>query len=95
MAVMDTLVARRGRARPFHWLAVHRCTQCGQWWLVAEDYEFDDYYLRRIDPATAAAIVDHDRWPTDLETRASMNTAHERGRPVPARMATRAGTERS
>jgi len=85
MAVMDTLetVSNRGRRVPA--VDVRRCTECLQWWLVAEDHNVDAYFLRRLDNEAASAIVKEDRWPSEFETASAMQLAYDAAREVPVR----------
>ena len=85
MAVMDTLetVSNRGRRVPA--VDVRRCTECLQWWLVAEVHNVDAYFLRRLDNEAASAIVKEDRWPSEFETASAMQLAYDAAREVPVR----------
>jgi hypothetical protein len=89
MAVMNTLTMVKDRGRPVWWVHAHRCTECRQWWLVAEDYDADAYYLRRLDAAQGSALVIDDRWPSEFETASAMGLAHDSAREVPIRFARR------
>jgi hypothetical protein len=51
------------------WLTLERCQVCGQHWMVAqEDRIFDDYFLKRLNPPDAEAIVDAGKWPQDFSS---------------------------
>ncbi len=89
MAVMDTLRIVKDRGRPVSWVHAHQCTECRQWWLVAEDYDADAYYLRRLDAAQVSALVTEDRWPSEFETASAMRMAYDSAFEVPIRFARR------
>lgn len=51
------------------WLYLARCTACGQDWMVAQESRIhDNHYLKRIDAATARAILESGDWPEDFLT---------------------------
>ena len=51
------------------WLYVSVCTKCGQNWMIAQDDRiYDNFYLRRLDPATVDAIQRHGQWPAEFIT---------------------------
>jgi hypothetical protein len=51
------------------WLYLSRCSACGQNWMVAQEERiYDDYYLRRLDPAGARAITAEQSWPDEFIT---------------------------
>ena len=87
MAVMKTLRMVKDRGLPVSWVHAHQCTECRQWWLVAEDYDADAYYLRRLDAAQGSALVIDGRWPSEFETASAMRLARGAAREVPIRFA--------
>lgn len=51
------------------WLKLSRCTACGQDWMIAQEERiYDDYYVKRLEPAEAKAIVAREIWPDDFMT---------------------------
>ena len=51
------------------WLYLSRCHGCGQHWLVAqEDRIYDIFFLKRVTPETAEAIIALGEWPDDFST---------------------------
>jgi len=51
------------------WLYVSLCNQCQQNWMIAQDERiYDNYYLRRVDPATVEVIREQGHWPADFLT---------------------------
>jgi hypothetical protein len=89
MAVMKTLRKLKDRGRPIWWVQAYQCTECHQGWLVAEDYDADAYYLRRLDAGQVSALVSEARWPTEFETASAMRLAYDSAREVPVRFARR------
>ena len=64
-ATLQTVYDHGGR----WWLYLSKCDVCGQHWMVAQEERiFDDYFLRRLDGATAAKIADEKRWPAEFLT---------------------------
>lgn len=51
------------------WLYASRCETCGQHWMIAQDERIhDNFYLKRLSPEAAEAIVERDCWPSDFLT---------------------------
>lgn len=51
------------------WLYLSKCRVCGQFWMVAQEERIhDNYYLKRMSPQAAQAIVDKGCWPDDFLT---------------------------
>ena len=51
------------------WLYVSTCLVCRQDWMVAQDERiYDNFYIRRIAPATLREIAEFDWWPEDFLT---------------------------
>lgn len=51
------------------WLYVSACNKCGQNWLIAQDERiYDNFYLRRLEPATVSEIQEHGKWPDEFLT---------------------------
>jgi hypothetical protein len=51
------------------WLYVSTCLACRQDWMVAQDERiYDNYYLRRLAPASLREIVELDWWPEEFLT---------------------------
>jgi hypothetical protein len=51
------------------WLYISICTKCGQNWMIAQDDRiYDNFYLRRLDPATVNAIQGRRQWPAEFMT---------------------------
>lgn len=51
------------------WLYLSRCSACGQNWMIAQEERiYDDYYLRRVDAATAREITSEQQWPDEFIT---------------------------
>ena len=64
-------VARHGGDQ--WWLYVSTCLACRQDWMVAQDERiYDNFYLRRLAPATMREIVDLDWWPEEFLTYESV-----------------------
>jgi hypothetical protein len=59
-------MARRGE--PIWWLSVDRCSECGQWWLVASEERINDVFLlRRLTDSVGKAAVGQDKWPIEFD----------------------------
>jgi hypothetical protein len=51
------------------WLYASRCEMCGQHWMIAQDERIhDNFYLKRLSPEAAEAVVERDCWPSDFLT---------------------------
>lgn len=51
------------------WLYVSTCLACRQDWMIAQDERiYDNYYLRRLAPASLQEILDFDWWPEEFLT---------------------------
>jgi hypothetical protein len=49
------------------WLYLSKCNACEQNWLIAQDDRiYDNYYLKRLDPAQAHEIAVGVSWPDDF-----------------------------
>ena len=81
--VFATLEQIRSHGGEPWWLYLSRCDACGQNWMVAQEERiFDDYYLKRLTPAEARAIMDLGRWPDDFITyERVLKTGHALSRP--------------
>ena len=67
--VFATLNNVRDHGAELWWLSLSKCSACEQDWLVAQDERiYDNYYLKRLDPAEARDIADAARWPDDFIT---------------------------
>jgi hypothetical protein len=65
--VFATLNNIRDHSADLWWLYLSKCSACEQNWLVAQDERiYDNYYLKRLDPAEAQNIVAGVRWPDDF-----------------------------
>ena len=65
--VFATLNNIRNHSADLWWLYLSKCSACEQDWLVAQDERiYDNYYLKRLDPAEAQDIVAGVRWPDDF-----------------------------
>jgi hypothetical protein len=72
-------MARRGKA--VWWLSVNRCSECGQWWLVASEERINDVFLlRRLTESVGQAAVAQDKWPTEFDRFSTLlSLGRERG----------------
>lgn len=60
-----------GSERP--WLELHRCRVCGQFWLLAAEYQMNDVnYYQRIADTAAARLVEANEWPPIFQTYADV-----------------------
>lgn len=51
------------------WLYLSRCLNCGQHWLVAQEERiYDEYFLKRLGPVAAEAVMVSGNWPDDIIT---------------------------
>jgi hypothetical protein len=51
------------------WLYVSTCLACAQDWMIAQDERiYDNYYLRRLSPASKRDIVEKSLWPDEFTT---------------------------
>jgi hypothetical protein len=67
--VFATLENTRDHGGELWWLYLSKCSACGQDWLVAQDERiYDNFYLKRVSPTEAQAIVEDSRWPDDFIT---------------------------
>jgi len=67
--VFATFEIARDHGGDLWWLYLSRCSACGQDWMVAQEERiYDDYYLRRLDPAVAQRIVTEQVWPDEFIT---------------------------
>lgn len=67
--VFATLSNIRDHSADLWWLYLSRCSACEQDWLVAQDDRiYDNYYLKRLDPADSRDITNGARWPDDFIT---------------------------
>jgi hypothetical protein len=65
--VFATLNNIRDHSGDLWWLYLSKCRTCEQDWLVAQDDRiYDNYYLKRLDPAEAQDLVADVRWPDDF-----------------------------
>lgn len=56
------------RGDPYWWLSLHRCVECAQWWLIAQEERHNDIYcLRRLSDDVGKATLDEGRWPDDFD----------------------------
>lgn len=70
---LDHLREEAVRGDPYWWLSLSRCTACGTSWLVAqEERQNDVFILRRITAAEAKAAVTERRWPSYLDSYATL-----------------------
>lgn len=68
-AVFATLDVVRRHGPDLWWLYLSLCSACGQHWLVAQDERiYDQYFLKRLDPATTNAVTASGTWPDDFIT---------------------------
>jgi hypothetical protein len=72
-------MARRGE--PIWWLSVDRCSECGQWWLVASEERINDVFLlRRLTDSVGKAAVGQDKWPIEFDRFSTLlRLGRERG----------------
>ena len=51
------------------WLYVSVCNKCRQNWMIAQDERiYDNFYLRRLNAATAKAVQEQGQWPDEFLT---------------------------
>lgn len=71
---LDELVFASFKERARHggeqwWLSVSTCLACRQDWMIASDERiYDNYYLRRLPPASLTEITEFDWWPDEFLT---------------------------
>ena len=67
--VFATLAREKEHGGDQWWLYASKCGVCGQQWMVAQDERIhDNFYLKRLTPPAAQAIVDCDHWPNEFLT---------------------------
>ena len=67
--VFATVENIRDHGGDLWWLHLSKCCVCGQNWMVAQEERiFDEYFLRRLDDATARQISVEGRWPAEFLT---------------------------
>lgn len=67
--VFATLEQTHDHGGDLWWLYLSKCSVCGQDWLVAQDERiYDNFYLKRLDPADALDIAEGNRSPDDFMT---------------------------
>jgi len=71
--VLATIQQRRSRGEPWWWLWCGECTECGQWWLVAqEERQNDAFCLRRLDAHDVSELLQNNVWPSDFDSYESL-----------------------
>jgi hypothetical protein len=67
--VLSTLSEVKKHGGDQWWLYASRCSKCGEYWMIAQDERIhDNYYLKRLSPEAAEAVVVRDLWPSDFLT---------------------------
>lgn len=70
---LRTIDERRSRGEPWWWLWCGECSQCGQWWLVAQEERQNDVFcLRRLDAGEVNELLQNNVWPPDFDSYESL-----------------------
>jgi hypothetical protein len=62
------------RGEDFWWESTYRCNVCHQNWLVAQDENYDDFYLMRIDEKIVQSIENKNEWPSVFDNYDRLST---------------------
>ena len=81
---LRTFEERATRGDPFWWLAADQCSECGQWWLVAqEERQNDVFFLKRLSLEEGEKVIKEHWWPEDFDKYEKLlRLGRERGHSV-------------